>query len=147
MPVPTEGGFAPEMIEQPPATPAPGATDAAVPLLSLAWVRNGDKGDIANVAVIARRAEYLPYIAAALTPDAVRDWYIHHLRDGLDARVDRFSVPGINAFNFLLHGALDGGCTSSLRFDPLGKSVAQEILDFPIPIGAALARALETDKA
>jgi hypothetical protein len=145
VPVPTGGGFAEGMIPELPAGPAPGPTQATVPLLSLAWVRNGDKGDIANVAVIARRAEYLPYIAAALTTDAVRDWYVHHLSDGPDARVDRFSVPGINAFNFLLYGALDGGCTSSLRFDPLGKSVAQEILDFPVPVSAVLA--LEADRA
>jgi hypothetical protein len=57
--------------------------------------------------------------------------------------VDRFLVPGVSAFNFLLHGALDGGCTASLRFDPLGKSVAQEILDFPIPVSAALRQTLD----
>jgi hypothetical protein len=147
VPVPLDGGFKDGMISELPAAGAPASADATVNLLSLAWVRNGDKGDIANVAVIARRPEYLPYIAAALTPDAVRDWYVHHLKDGEHARVDRFSVPGTNAFNFLLHGALDGGCTASLRFDPLGKSVAQEILDFPIPVSAALARALEAAKA
>jgi len=143
--VPTDGGFASERVVPPPTIPAPNDADtgATVPLLSLAWVRNGDKGDIANVAVIARRTEYLPYIAAALTPDAIRDWYIHHLADGQGARIDRFYLPGISALNFLLYGALDGGCTSSLRFDPLGKSVAQEVLDFPIPVGAALARRLE----
>jgi hypothetical protein len=114
-----------------------------LPLLSLAWVRNGDKGDISNVAVIARRPEYLPYIAAALTPEAMRDWYVHHLSDGPNAKVERHYLPGISALNFLLHGALDGGCTSSLKFDPLGKSVAQEVLDFPVPVSAALARRLE----
>ena len=121
---------------------APTSVDETVPLLSLAWVRNGDKGDIANVAVIARRPEYLPAIAAALTPEAVRDWYEHLLRDGKAAKVERFYVPGIAALNFLLYGALDGGCTASLRFDPLGKSVAQELLDFPVPVSAALARSL-----
>jgi hypothetical protein len=143
--VPTDGGFATERVVSPPSVHAPGDADndATVPLLSLAWVRNGDKGDIANVAVIARRPEYLPYIAAALTPDAVRDWYVHHLAEGRNGRVDRYSVPGISAFNFLLHGALDGGCTTSLRFDPLGKSVAQEVLDFPVPVSPALARQLE----
>jgi hypothetical protein len=132
-------------VVSPPSVREPGDADnnATVPLLSLAWVRNGDKGDIANVAVIARRPEYLPYIAAALTRDAVRDWYVHHLAEGRNGRVDRFSVPGISAFNFLLHGALDGGCTTSLRFDPLGKSVAQEVLDFPVPVSPALARQLE----
>jgi hypothetical protein len=147
--VPTDGGFATERVVPPSSVRVPGDADnaATVPLLSLAWVRNGDKGDIANVAVIARRPEYLPYIAAALTPDAVRDWYVHHLSEGRNGRVDRFSVPGIFAFNFLLHGALDGGCTTSLRFDPLGKSVAQEVLDFPVPVSPALARQLEADKA
>lgn len=142
--VPLERGFRPDLVA--PLPPVPTSTvdagGATVPLLALAWVRNGDKGDIANVAVIARRPEYLPYIAAALTPDSVRDWYVHMLRNGATGQVDRFYVPGIAAFNFLLHGALDGGCTASLRFDPLGKSVAQEILDFPVPVGAALARTL-----
>jgi len=145
IPVPTDGGFATERVPSVPPIPAaddiePGAT---LPLLSLAWVRNGDKGDISNVAVIARRPEYLPYIAAALTPDAMRDWYIHHLSDGPNAKVERFYLPGISALNFLLYSALDGGCTSSLKFDPLGKSVAQEVLDFPVPVSAALARRLE----
>jgi len=117
-------------------TVPPVSFQTTVPLLSLAWVRNGDKGDIANVAVIARRPEHLPFIAAALTEDAVRDWYAHMLREGRAAKVERFTVPGINALNFLLYGALDGGCTASLRFDPLGKSVAQELLDFPVPVSA-----------
>jgi hypothetical protein len=143
--VPVEGGFVSDRA--PAVPPIPVANDiepgSTLPLLSLAWVRNGDKGDISNVAVIARRPEYLPYIAAALTPEAMRDWYIHHLRDGQGSKVERFYLPGISALNFLLHGALDGGCTSSLRFDPLGKSVAQEVLDFPIPVSAAMARRLE----
>jgi hypothetical protein len=149
IPVPVDGGFASEQVLPPPDIPIPDDTGAGatLPLLSLAWVRNGDKGDIANVAVIARRPDYLPYIAAALTPEAMRDWYIHHLADGEDARVDRFYLPGISALNFLLHGALDGGCTSSLRFDPLGKSVAQEVLDFPVPVSNALARTLAAGKA
>jgi hypothetical protein len=148
--VPSDGGFDTRKVAAPPSPAASNdaASDALVPLLSLAWVRNGDKGDIANVAVIARRPEYLSYIAAALTPAAVRDWYVHHLKDAADGLVERFPVPGISAFNFLLHGALDGGCTSSLRFDPLGKSVAQEILDFPVPVSAALAHSLgSADKA
>jgi hypothetical protein len=144
--VPVEGGFEEVVLRTLPPIPSPKEhPESTVPLLSLAWVRNGDKGDIANVAVIARKPEYLPYIAAALTPDAVRDWYVHHLADGAGGRVDRFYVPGISALNFLLHGALDGGCTASLRFDPLGKSVAQELLDFPIPISAAIARSIATD--
>lgn len=110
----------------------------SVPLLDLAWVRNGDKGDISNVAVIARRPEFLPWIEAALTPEAVAAWYAHRLRDGAAAPVERHAVPGLHALNFLLHGALGGGCTSNLDFDPLGKSVAQDILDFPVPISRSL---------
>jgi hypothetical protein len=143
--VPLSGGYRDGMVEAPPPIAAPNQRpETNVPLLSLAWVRNGDKGDIANIAVIARKPEYLPFIAAALSPEAVRDWYVHHLADGAGARVDRFHVPGISALNFLLHGALDGGCTASLRFDPLGKSVAQELLDFPIPVGSAIAQAIAT---
>ena len=142
VPVPTKGGFRTDAVDPLPPEPAPaaGPLDASVPLLSLAWVRNGDKGDSSNVAVIARKPEYLPYIAAALTPDAVRDWYRHFL-DPKKARVDRYYVPGIAAFNFMLDGAFQGGCTSNMGFDPLGKSVAQELLDFPVPVNAALARA------
>lgn len=128
-------------VEPAPPIPQPdGVADTTVPLLTLAWVRNGDKGDISNVAVIARRPEYLPWIAAALTSEAVAEWYKHMLRDGAAALVERHHVPGIAAFNFLLHGALDGGCTSSLRFDPLGKSVAQELLDFPVPVRGRVVR-------
>ncbi len=147
VPVPIAGGAAHSTPL--PAVPQPhdSVDGTTVPLLALAWVRNGDKGDISNVAVIARRPEYLPYIAAALTEEAVRDWYAHMLSDGANGRVERFYVPGISAFNFLLYGALDGGCTSSLRFDPLGKSVAQEVLDFPVPVSAALARELQASKA
>jgi hypothetical protein len=53
-------------------------------------------------------------------------------------RVDRYYLPGSNALNFTLHDALDGGCTASMRFDPLGKSAAQEILDFEVPIPASV---------
>jgi hypothetical protein len=52
--------------------------------------------------------------------------------------VERYYLPGSGAFNFLLKGALDGGCTTSLRFDPFGKSAAQDALDIPIPVPATL---------
>jgi len=112
------------------------------PLSLLAWVRNGDKGNASNVGVIARRPEYLPFIAGALTAAAVRNWYKHWLSDGADSLVERFYLPGCHALNFLLHDALDGGCTSNMRLDALGKSMAQEILDFPILIPPEMAREL-----
>jgi hypothetical protein len=141
--VPVDGGFRSDAISSATDIPEASATRATstVPLLRLAWVRNGDKGDISNVAVIARQPEYLPFIAAALKSEAVRAWY-QHLLDPETGQVERHYLPGIAALNFLLHGGLDGGCTSSLRFDPLGKSVAQELLDFPVPVSADVARAV-----
>ena len=112
--------------------------DAEVPLESLAVARSGDKGDIANIGVIARAPEYFPYIEASLTCDNVRR-YFQHLVEG---KVERFKLPGLHALNFLLHDALDGGGTASLRNDPLGKSFAQMLLDYPVRVPAKLERAL-----
>jgi len=106
---------------------------AEVPLIALARGRSGDKGDRVNIGVIARRAEYLPAIAAALAPGAVRD-YLAHLVQG---EVERFDWLGIHAFNFVLHGALDGGGTASLRYDPQGKTYAQLLMDMPVAVPAA----------
>ena len=113
-------------------------TDRSVRLGALAWARSGDKGDICNIGLIARRPEYLPYIAAALDAGTMARFYAHMFEHGA-GRVDRYYLPGSNALNFMLHDALDGGCTVSMRFDPLGKSAAQEILDFEVPIPTALA--------
>jgi hypothetical protein len=103
-----------------------------VPLIRLARGRSGDKGDSANIGIIARRPEYLPAIAAALTPDAVRE-YLAHLVHG---EVERFDWPGLNAFNFVLQSALDGGGTASLRYDPQGKTYAQILMDMPVAVPA-----------
>jgi hypothetical protein len=108
----------------------------SVPLVRLAWARSGDKGNFANIGVIARRAEYLPYIRAALTSDAVGKVFAHYLQ----GPVDRFDVPGIHGLNFLLHDVLGGGGIASLRSDPQGKAYAQILLDHPIPIPSALLR-------
>jgi hypothetical protein len=104
-----------------------------VPLIRLAHGRSGDKGDCVNIGVIARRPEYLPAIAAALRPGAVRE-YLSHLVQG---EVERFDWPGLHAFNFVLQGALDGGGTASLRYDPQGKSYAQILMDMPVSVPVA----------
>lgn len=114
------------------ATPAP-ATDMEVPLVRLAWARSGDKGDHANIGVIARRAEYLPFIKAALTETAVAQWMDHTL-DPQQGAVRRWELPGIRALNFLLEHSLGGGGVASLRIDPQGKAFAQQLLEMPIPI-------------
>ena len=135
--VDTKGGYEPgQLEEQEPATAAP-ATDTTVPLVRLAWARSGDKGDHTNIGVIARKAEFVPFIEAALTELAVAEWMAHTL-DSEHGRVTRWALPGFQAFNFLLEHSLGGGGVASLRIDPQGKAFAQQLLEFPVPIRAEL---------
>ena len=106
-----------------------GAT-VEVPLLRLAHGRSGDKGDISNIGVLSRRPEFLPLLAAVLTPQAVRA-YMAHLVHG---DVERFEWPGLDGFNFVLRRALGGGGIASLRYDPQGKAYAQILMDFPVRV-------------
>ncbi len=122
----------------PPAAPDLVGDTVEVPLVKLAWGRSGDKGDKANIGIIARRPEYLPYIWAMLTEEAVAARFVHFLR----GPVERFLLPGSDAMNFLLHDVLGGGGVASLRNDPQGKGYAQVLLDHPIPVPAALAETL-----
>ncbi|MCP5282009.1 MAG: DUF1446 domain-containing protein [Rhodoferax sp.] len=122
---------------------APAGTDSdsiTLPLIRLAWARSGDKGDISNIGVIARRPQWLPLLRAQLTEAAVAD-YLAHLVKG---RVTRFEVPGIYAFNFVCEQALDGGGMASMRNDALGKGMAQILLSMPLAVPADLARGLPT---
>ncbi len=120
--------------------PLPGADAFArgtrtLPLVRLAWGRSGDKGDAANIGILARKPHYLPFIRAALTEAAVAAWFAHLVK----GRVQRFDLPGTQALNFLLDEALGGGGIASVRMDPQGKAYAQMLLDFPVPIPADLA--------
>lgn len=126
--------------EAAPDDPAPDDSSArgpqtSFPLVRLAYARSGDKGDVANIGVIARRPEFLPILRRELTAERVRTYFDHLVR----GRVERFELPGIGAFNFVLDGALGGGGMASLRTDPLGKGMAQMLLDIDIPVPAALA--------
>jgi len=122
------------------AVPLPSsAGDATVNLVRLAWARSGDKGHLFNVAVIARKPEYLPYLKAALTPEAVGEWYRHLGPDGQPPRVDDYDVPGLHALNFVIHDALTGGINASTQLDPAAKGMAQMLLRFPISVPPALA--------
>ena len=103
-----------------------------VPLLQLAWGRSGDKGDSANIGIIARRPEFLPFIRAAIPEDAVAQWFAHLMT----GRVQRHDLPGIHALNFVLHESLGGGGIASLRMDPQGKAYAQMLLDHPVAVPA-----------
>jgi hypothetical protein len=115
------------------ASPGEQAADAdsvEVPLIRVAHGRSGDKGNISNIGVIARKPEYLPVLRAQLTPQAVKG-YLAHLVKG---EAQRFELPGIHAFNFVLREALDGGGMASMRIDPLGKGMAQILLDMPVKV-------------
>jgi hypothetical protein len=143
--VPAQGGFDPAAIERVPPGPErrPEGASHIVPLLALAHGRSGDKGNDANVGIIARKPDYLPYIRAALSEAAVAD-YFAQLWDGSYSRpaehpVTRYEVPGIDGLNFLLKSALRGGGIASLRNDPQGKALAQMLLDFPVPVPEGLA--------
>lgn len=107
----------------------------SVPLVQLAWGRSGDKGDSANIGIIARRPEFLPFIRAALTEEAVARWFAHLVH----GKVQRYDLPGTQALNFMLHEALGGGGIASVRMDSQGKAFAQMLLDHPVPIPADLA--------
>ena len=123
----------------PPEVPAaPGCADPVdVPLESLAWGRSGDKGNKANIGIIARHSDFVPYIAAAMTEARVAAFFRHFLAPG--ASVQRFYMPGPNAFNFLLDAVLGGGGIASLRSDPQGKAYAQLLLTETVQIPWALA--------
>lgn len=133
----------PTPIPDVPAAPAASGGAVAVPLIALAVGRSGDKGDIANIGVIARRPEYLPYIRAALTPAAVGHWF-RHLRP---SKVERFDLPGFDALNFLLHDALGGGGVASIRIDPQGKALAQMLMDMPVAVPTGLVPGKEGERA
>lgn len=111
-----------------------------VPLIELAYARSGDKGNYSNIGVIARHADYLPWIRASLSADAVKN-YMQHVLDAERSQVQRFELPGIHALNFVLSHALGGGGVASLRIDPQGKAFAQQLLDMPVRISAELLQA------
>ncbi|MCU4550921.1 DUF1446 domain-containing protein [Acinetobacter pittii] len=108
-----------------------------VPLIEIAHARSGDKGNHSNIGVIARKADYLPWIRAALTEEAVAS-YMQHVLDAEKGRVIRYELPGLNALNFMLENALGGGGVASLRIDPQGKAFAQQLLDLPVKVPAHL---------
>ena len=127
-----------------PATPAAESCEGMVevPLISLAWGRSGDKGNKANIGIIARDAQYLPYICNTLTEQLVTERFAHFLNNTDAGNVERFTLPGSNAINFLLHDVLGGGGVASIRNDAQGKGYAQLLLSCPVPVPAAIAEML-----
>jgi Acyclic terpene utilisation family protein AtuA len=104
-----------------------------VPLVKLAVARSGDKGNDANIGVMARRAEYLPAIRAALTSTALKTYFAHYA----EGPVERYDLPGLHALNFVLRESLGGGGTSSANLDTQAKTYAQLLLAFPVPVPEA----------
>ncbi|RKG35899.1 acyclic terpene utilization AtuA family protein [Acinetobacter rongchengensis] len=111
--------------------------EVEVPLVDIAHARSGDKGNHSNIGVIARKAEYLPWIRAALTEANVAE-YMQHVLDPDQSKVIRYELPAMNALNFMLENALGGGGIASLRIDPQGKAFAQQLLDMPVKIPSHL---------
>jgi len=101
-----------------------------VRLLDLAHARSGDKGDTANVGVIARRPAYYPILARELTTERVAA----HFAGMIAGPVERFELPNLGALNFLLHGALGGGGTLSLKTDAQGKTLSTALLRLELEV-------------
>jgi hypothetical protein len=101
-----------------------------VRLLALAHARSGDKGDAANVGVIARRPEFFPILQRELTVERVAAHFAGIVTGG----VERYELPNLGALNFLLHGALGGGGTVSLKTDAQGKTLSTALLRMEIEV-------------
>jgi len=101
-----------------------------VRLIELAHARSGDKGDTANVGVIARESAFYPLLVRELTADRVAA----HFSGMITGSVERFELPNLRALNFLLHGALGGGGTVSLKTDAQGKTLSTALLRMEIEV-------------
>ncbi len=109
-----------------------------VRLLDLAHARSGDKGDTANVGLIALDPAWYDLLERHVTRDAVAK----HFNGMISGAVERFELPNLGALNFLLHGALDGGGTLSLKTDAQGKVFSTALLRMVIDVPADEARSL-----
>lgn len=110
-----------------------------VRLRDIAHARSGDKGDTANVGVIALRPEWYPVLASALTRERVA----RHFAKAITGGVERYELPNLGALNFLLHGALGGGGTLSLRTDAQGKVFSTAMLRLVLDVPDDEARAAQ----
>jgi hypothetical protein len=103
-----------------------------VPLSRIAHTRSGDKGDTCNIGVIAWEERFYPVLLRELTCERVKG----HFGALVEGEVERYELPNLGALNFLLHGALGGGGTVSLRTDAQGKTFGAALLRMEIEIGA-----------
>jgi hypothetical protein len=108
---------------------------ARIRLLQLAHARSGDKGDTANVGVIALRPEFYPVLAEQLTTERIK----RHFEGICLGEVERFELPNLGALNFLLHNSLGGGGTVSLKTDAQGKTLSTAMLRLEIEVPEEIA--------
>ncbi|RHW26262.1 hypothetical protein D0Z08_14950 [Nocardioides immobilis] len=111
-----------------------------VPVGSIAYARSGDKGGMSNVGVAARRPELYEALKRELTAEVVQEYFSDRARS-----TDRFELPNLHALNFLLHGILGKGGTSTLRLDPQGKALADALCFLEVELTDAEAALLTTD--
>lgn len=109
-----------------------------IQLIKLAHARSGDKGDTANIGLIALRDEFYPLLVREVTSERVKQ----HFTGICKGKVDRFELPNLSALNFLLHGSLGGGGTLSLMTDAQGKTFSTALLRMQIELADEEAHAL-----
>ena len=109
-----------------------------VQLIKLAHARSGDKGDTANVGLIALRDEFYPLLVREVTAARVKE----HFKGICNGEVERFELSNLGALNFLLHESLGGGGTLSLMTDAQGKTFSTALLRMEIEISDDEVRAL-----
>jgi hypothetical protein len=102
----------------------------SIPLVHLAHARSGDKGDVANIGVVAYAEDLYPLLVEQVTVDRVREHFGSWVRGG----IERYELPNLWALNFVLHGALDGGGTVSLRTDAQGKVLSSALLRMQVDV-------------
>jgi len=107
-----------------------GGRGSRVRLLDLCHARSGDKGDTANVGLIAYKPEYYPLLVKQVTAAKVAT----HFKGIIKGKVERYELPNLNALNFLLHGALGGGGTLSLKTDAQGKVFSTALLRMEVTV-------------
>ena len=111
---------------------------ARIQLVHLAHARSGDKGDTANVGLIALRPEFYPHLVREVTTERVKEHFTGIVHGG----VERFELPNLEALNFLLHNALGGGGTVSLKTDAQGKVLSTALLRMEIEVPDEVVRAV-----
>ncbi|MGH9946203.1 MAG: AtuA-related protein [Pyrinomonadaceae bacterium] len=109
-----------------------------IQLVQIAHARSGDKGDTANVGLIALKDEYYSLLVREVTAEAVKT----HFGPMVKGEVERFELPNLQSLNFLLHESLDGGGTLSLMTDAQGKTFSTALLRMNIEVSDSEAREL-----